>query len=62
MKLQFKHQTFQSDAVKSVTDLFRGNRMLTSSFALPAGDGHLTFNDFGYGNQMLLDDEALQIF
>ncbi|WP_412059088.1 DEAD/DEAH box helicase family protein [Bartonella sp. DGB2] len=59
MKLKFKNQEFQNEAVKSVTDLFRGNQMFGSSFPLPVGEGKLKLNRSGYGNQLLLDDEAL---
>lgn len=59
MKLQFKSQDFQNEAVKSVTDLFRGNKMLTSSFFLPKDDRTFDYGEFGYGNQLQLSDEAL---
>ncbi|WP_256480870.1 hypothetical protein [Bartonella sp. B1098] len=33
--------------------------MRASSFALPVGEGQFALNEFGYGNQLLLDEKAL---
>ena len=39
MKLQFKHQKFQSDAAKAVVDVFAGQPYLTSSYMMDRGAG-----------------------
>ncbi|WP_185913394.1 hypothetical protein [Bartonella massiliensis] len=54
MKLKFKQQEFQNDAVKSVTDLFKGQSQQDSSFSLRSEQGQLALNEFGYGNQLFL--------
>lgn len=59
MKLQFKNQEFQNEAVKSVIGLFKGRQQRAMSFALPTAQGQLAFGEFGYGNQLLLSDDAL---
>ena len=46
MKLQFKHQKFQSDAAKAVVDVFAGQPYLTPSYMM----------DRGYGQQKVTDD------
>ena len=43
MKLQFKHQKFQSDAAKAVVDVFVGQPYLTPSYMMDKGyEGNLT--------------------
>ena len=39
MKLQFKHQKFQSDAAKAVVDVFAGQPYLTPSYMVDMGLG-----------------------
>ena len=39
MKLQFKHQKFQSDAAKAVVDVFAGQPYLTPSYMMDKGAG-----------------------
>ncbi len=46
MKLQFKHQKFQSDAAKAVVDVFAGQPYLTPTYMI----------DRGYGQQSMTDD------
>lgn len=46
MKLQFKHQKFQSDAAKAVVDIFAGQPYLTPTYMI----------DRGYGQQSMTDD------
>ena len=46
MKLQFKHQKFQSDAAKAVVDVFAGQPYLTPTYMI----------DRGYGQQSVTDD------
>lgn len=40
MKLQFKHQKFQSDAAKAVVDVFAGQPYLTPSYMMDRGSGY----------------------
>lgn len=39
MKLQYKHQKFQSDAAKAVVDVFSGQPYLTPTYMMDRGDG-----------------------
>lgn len=60
MKLKFKNQAFQTDAVNSVVDLFTGQDKRQSTFNVDHGTQiSLLQNDFGIGNALLLDDTAL---
>ncbi|UNF40787.1 DEAD/DEAH box helicase family protein [Bartonella krasnovii] len=59
MKLKFKKQEFQNDAVKSVTDLFKGQARRASSFSLRSEPGQLALKEFGYGNQLSISDESI---
>ncbi|WP_375664110.1 MULTISPECIES: DEAD/DEAH box helicase family protein [unclassified Bartonella] len=59
MKLKFKQQEFQNDAVKSVIDLFKGQPRRNSSIFLHSEQGQLALNEFGYGNQLLISDESI---
>lgn len=38
MKLQFKHQKFQSDAAKAVCDVFSGQPYLTPTYLIDKGN------------------------
>lgn len=40
MKLQFKHQKFQTDAAKAVVDVFAGQPYLTPSYMMDRGSGY----------------------
>ncbi|MCC8019179.1 MAG: DEAD/DEAH box helicase family protein, partial [Rikenellaceae bacterium] len=60
MKLKFKNQDFQTDAVNAVADLFAGQEKMQSSFSIePDSSGRLFDNEFGIGNKILIDDETL---
>lgn len=61
MKLKFKHQDFQTEAVNAVADLFIGQEKLTNTFSIDsnAGQMRLLQNDFGVGNSLELDDDTL---
>ncbi|WP_375651597.1 DEAD/DEAH box helicase family protein [Bartonella sp. LB28NMGDW] len=59
MKLKFKQQEFQNDAVKSVIDLFKGQPRRNSSIFLHLEQGQLALNEFGCGNQLLISDESI---
>ena len=70
MKLQFKHQKFQSDAAKAAVDVFAGQPYLTPTYMIDKGDDSyqqsLTDDrDFtGWANQKLIpalsDDVILE--
>lgn len=62
MKLQFKNQDFQTDAVNAVADLFAGQGKMHSSFTVSADDSSQLFeNEFGYGNKLVIYDSAMQL-
>ncbi|MDD4211579.1 MAG: DEAD/DEAH box helicase family protein, partial [Clostridia bacterium] len=62
MKLKFKQQDFQDDAVKSVVDLFRGNRSAPSTFSIAKIDLVDMAKDdlLGYGNNLDLSKEQIE--
>ena len=62
MKLKFDPSLdYQLDAINSVVDVFDGQPLAQSNFALShtAGDLGLAQNEFGIGNNLLLDDEHM---
>lgn len=57
MKLQFKNQKFQTDAVKAVVDVFKGQPRLTPSYMIDRGDAQLTDTDeefTGWSNHKII--------
>ena len=60
MKLKFKLQDFQTNAVMSVVDLFSGQEKLQSTFEI-AQDKQMSLiqNDLGIGNGILISDEII---
>ncbi len=58
MRLQFKHQKFQSDAAKAVVDVFAGQPYLTPTYMMDRGtESRLTDTDeefTGWANQKLI--------
>ena len=62
MKLQFKHQKFQADAVKAVVDVFAGQPYLTPSYMIDRGaDRFKQFTDTkeeftGWSNQKIVPE------
>jgi len=62
MKLKFKKQQFQEDAVKSVTDLFRGSACAPSTFSVDKFDLIDMSSDelLGYANNLDLTMEQIQ--
>lgn len=60
MKLKFKNQSFQSDAVEAVAALFAGQEKLQSSFAVEADKSSLLFEgEYGFGNKLVLDNKIV---
>ena len=61
MKLKFKHQRFQADAAKSVTDIFTGQQYCDSAdFLVDQGVQKNMYAVTGFGNQkLMLDRESL---
>lgn len=61
MKLQFKHQPFQTDAVNAVADLFTGQESSRATFSIMRGDNQfrLLQNEYGIGNALVIDDAAM---
>ena len=60
MKLKFKNQQFQTDAVNAVADLFSGQEKMQSTFEITQGlQLSLVENELGIGNGILISDEKL---
>lgn len=60
MKLKFKHQDFQDDAVSAVADLFTGQEKQTTTFSIIRDDQPtLLENEYGIGNVLRLDEAAV---
>lgn len=61
MKLKFKHQDFQTDAVNAVVDLFSGQESAHSTFSVETGAQVQMsgMNEMGFGNGLVIDDNAL---
>lgn len=60
MKLKFKQQAFQTDAVNSVVDLFAGQEKDLATFSITQDTQmSLIQNDYGIGNALCIDEEAL---
>ena len=61
MKLKFKNQEFQNDAVNAVADLFDGQEKSTMTFSIDNNGDQLRLiqNDFGLGNRLEIDNDTL---
>ncbi len=60
MRLQFKQQEFQTEAVNSVVDLFKGQEQNSSTFSLIKDEhSRSLFNEFGMGNNLRISNEQL---
>lgn len=60
MKLKFKQQDFQTDAVNAVCALFDGQQRQTSTFSMERSGGQTElFADIGVSNALFLDDERI---
>lgn len=61
MKLKFKNQDFQTDAVNAVADLFAGQEHTHSTFSVEVGGQGDLFGDLGFGNVLRIDDAAIAV-
>lgn len=59
MKLKFKNQDFQTKAVSAMVDLFTGQENTHSTFSV-TNDLQVSLNDFGVGNILRIDRNALE--
>ncbi len=60
MKLKFKNQDFQTDAVNAVCDLFLGQEKRYSSFEISKNVTNLLLqNEFGIGNAKFISDNRI---
>ena len=61
MKLKFKNQEFQTEAVNSVADLFAGQEKSNMTFSIDDNGGQIKLlqNDFGFGNKLEIDNDTL---
>jgi type III restriction enzyme len=60
MKLKFKNQDFQTEAVNAVADLFSGQERTHSTFSVDSNNTQQSLmNEFGFGNLLLIDDNTL---
>ena len=58
MRLKFKNQDFQTNAVSAVVDLFTGQENTHSTFSV-TNDLQVSLNDFGVGNILRIDRNTL---
>lgn len=59
MKLKFKNQDFQTDAVNAVVDLFAGQEKTRSTFSVVEEKQLSLMNDLGVGNALYIDLDTL---
>ena len=50
MKIQYKDQTFQTDAAKAVVDVFEGQPYSTNSYIMDAGNVMIVLEFTGWNN------------
>ena len=60
MKLKFKNQDFQTDAVNAVVDLFAGQEKTRGTFSVETENQTNLLYNAGGGNALVIDDEALE--
>lgn len=61
MKLKFKNQDFQNDAVECVAGLFKGQEKANTTFSIVDNSAQMSMlqNEFGFGNKLLIDNESI---
>ncbi len=60
MKLKFKNQDFQTDAVNAVADLFAGQENTHSTFSVDNDNQTRMIQELGFGNVLHIDSETLE--
>lgn len=59
MKLRYKHQRFQTEAARAVTDAFRGQPYVEpSEFLHDVGKGKINYGELGFANVSLVIDRT----
>lgn len=61
MKLRFKQQDFQTEAVNAVCDLFTGQRKILSTFGIEKSGEQMSLiqNGYGIGNALFINEDEL---
>ena len=59
MKLKFKNQTFQTDAVNAVVDLFTGQEKTQSTFSVMDDRQTNFLNELGQGNALRSEERRV---
>ncbi len=59
MKLKFKHQDFQTQAVHAVVDLFNGQEKTRSTFSVVKEDQYSLLDDIGVRKALFIDEQRL---
>lgn len=59
MKLRYKHQRFQTEAARAVTDVFKGQPYVDpTEFLHDVGNGRMNMGEYGFANAPLLLDRT----
>lgn len=59
MKLRYKHQRFQTEAARAVTDAFKGQPFIDAAeFLHDAGQGRIDYGEHGFANAPLMIDRT----
>ena len=59
MKLKYKQQDFQTDAVNAVCALFDGQQRQTSAFTMERSGGQVELENLGISNALSIDDKHM---
>ena len=59
MKLKYKQQDFQTDAVNAVCALFDGQKRQASTFAMESSGGQTELENLGICNALSIDDKHM---
>lgn len=59
MKLRYKHQRFQTEAARAVTDAFKGQPFIDpAEFLNDVGQGRINYGEYGFANAPLMIDRT----
>ena len=59
MKLRYKHQRFQTEAARAVTDSFKGQPFIDpAEFLHDVGQGRINYGEYGFSNAPLMIDRT----